>query len=102
MLYRHGLRYHAEWWHSGKPFLTRQGALIDAAKAAILEVTGLTPTLFTGGGTSDARFIAPMGTEVIEIGPVNDSIHKIDEHVTVADLDRLSTVYEGILERLLR
>ena len=101
VLDRHGLRYEADWWLSGLPFLTRQGALIEAAKAAIRDVTGLTPTLFTGGGTSDARFIAPMGTEVVEIGPVNDSIHKVDEHVRVVDLDALSAVYEGTLRRLL-
>lgn len=98
----HGLRYDADWWHTGEPFLTHQAALIDAAKAAILDVAGLTPQLFTGGGTSDARFIAPMGTEVVEIGPVNDSIHKVDEHVNVIDLDALSAVYENILARLLR
>ncbi|GAC1623082.1 MAG: succinyl-diaminopimelate desuccinylase [Nevskia sp.] len=102
VLDRHGLRYDADWWHTGQPFLTRQGALIEAAKTAIAEVTGLTPLLFTGGGTSDARFIAPMGAEVVEIGPVNDSIHKIDEHVRVIDLDALSAVYEGVMERLLR
>ena len=101
VLDRHGLRYEADWWLSGLPFLTRQGALIEAARAAIREVTSLTPTLFTGGGTSDARFIAPMGTEVVEIGPVNDSIHKVDEHVRVADLDALSAVYEGVMRRLL-
>lgn len=102
ILDRHGLRYEARWWHSGEPFLTEHGALIPAAEAAIAEITGLTPTLFTGGGTSDARFIAPMGTEVVEIGPVNDSIHKVDEHVRVEDLHRLSQIYEGILSRLLR
>lgn len=101
VLDRHGLRYEADWWLSGLPFLTRQGALIEAARAAIRDVTSLTPTLFTGGGTSDARFIAPMGTEVVEIGPVNDSIHKVDEHVRVADLDALSAVYEGVMRRLL-
>ncbi|WP_295685825.1 succinyl-diaminopimelate desuccinylase, partial [uncultured Nevskia sp.] len=101
VLDRHGLRYEASWWLSGLPFLTRQGALIAAAKESIRAVTGLTPLLFTGGGTSDARFIAPMGTEVVEIGPVNDSIHKVDEHVRVVDLDALSAVYEGTLARLL-
>lgn len=101
VLDRHGLRYEADWWLSGLPFLTRRGALIEAASAAIREVTGLTPSLFTGGGTSDARFIAPMGTEVVEIGPVNDSIHKVDEHVRVIDLDALSAVYEGVMQRLL-
>ncbi len=96
-------RYEAEWWHSGEPFLTERGALIAAAQAAIAEVTGIdAPELFTGGGTSDARFIAPMGAEVVEIGPINDSIHKIDEHVKVSDLDRLSRIYEGVMRRLLR
>ncbi len=101
VLDKHALRYDADWWHTGEPFLTRHGALIPAAKAAIFEITGLTPTLFTGGGTSDARFIATLGTEVVEIGPVNDSIHKIDEHVNLVDLDALSAVYENILFRLL-
>jgi succinyl-diaminopimelate desuccinylase len=101
VLDRHGLRYDADWWHTGEPFLTRQGRLIEAAQAAIGEVTGLKPEQFTGGGTSDARFIAPLGTEVVEIGPINDSIHKVDEHVNVADLDRLSLIYEKTLTRLL-
>ncbi|NKF23213.1 succinyl-diaminopimelate desuccinylase [Solimonas marina] len=100
VLDRHGLRYEADWWLSGEPFLTREGALIEAARAAVGDVTGLDPLLFTGGGTSDARFIAPWGAEVVEIGPINDSIHKIDEHVLVTDLDRLSRIYEGILDRL--
>ncbi|MGH8506489.1 MAG: succinyl-diaminopimelate desuccinylase [Stenotrophobium sp.] len=98
---RHCPHYEADWWHTGEPFLTRQGKLIAAAQAAIHKVTALTPELFTGGGTSDARFIAPLGTEVIEIGPINDSIHKLNEHVNVADLDRLSQIYENILEQLL-
>lgn len=93
-------RYEADWWHSGQPFLTRPGRLIDAARAAIGEITGGTPELFTGGGTSDARFIAPWGAEVVEIGPINDSIHKIDEHVRVADLEPLSRIYEGVLRRI--
>jgi succinyl-diaminopimelate desuccinylase len=101
VLDRHGLRHEADWWLSGEPFLTRRGALIVAAEAAVGEVTGLKPQLFTGGGTSDARFIAPWGAEVVEIGPVNDSIHKVDEHVRIADLDALSAVYEGVLRRLL-
>ncbi|MGH7227369.1 MAG: succinyl-diaminopimelate desuccinylase, partial [Gemmataceae bacterium] len=100
VLERHCPRHEANWWHTGEPFLTRQGKLIGAAQSAIGAVTGLTPELFTGGGTSDARFIAPLGTEVVEIGPINDSIHKLNEHVNVADLDRLSAIYEKILERL--
>lgn len=101
VLDRHLPRYEADWWHTGEPFLTRQGRLIEAAQQAIAAVTGLKPEQFTGGGTSDARFIAPLGTEVVEIGPINDSIHKIDEHVNVADLDRLSLIYETTLTRLL-
>lgn len=102
ILDRHLPHYRADWWLSGEPFLTRQGALIEAARAAIQDVTGIAePELFTGGGTSDARFIATLGTEVVEIGPINDSIHKIDEHVNVADLVPLSAIYTGILRRLL-
>jgi succinyl-diaminopimelate desuccinylase len=101
VLDRHGLRYEADWWHTGEPFLTRAGRLIETASAVIGEVTGLKPDLFTGGGTSDARFLAPWGAEVVEIGPINDSIHKLNEHVKVADLDRLSRIYEGILDKLL-
>ncbi|MEQ1440251.1 succinyl-diaminopimelate desuccinylase [Fontimonas sp. SYSU GA230001] len=101
ILDRHGLRYEADWWLSGEPFLTGNGALIEAAQASIQEVTGLTPSLFTGGGTSDARFLAPWGAQTVEIGPVNDSIHKVNEHVNVADLPRLSAIYERILDRLL-
>jgi succinyl-diaminopimelate desuccinylase len=94
------LRYSLHWQLSGEPFLTAQGALIGAAREAILDTTGLSPELFTGGGTSDARFLAPWGAQTVEIGPVNDSIHKLDEHVRVADLEPLSRIYEGILERL--
>jgi len=99
-LQQHGLRYQLDWQLSGEPFLTRQGRLIEAANAAIAAVTGLKPELFTGGGTSDARFIAPWGAEVVEIGPINDSIHKLNEHVKVADLERLSAIYEQVLEQL--
>ncbi|MGQ0503452.1 MAG: succinyl-diaminopimelate desuccinylase [Panacagrimonas sp.] len=93
-------QYEAQWWHSGLPFLTRPGRLIEAARAAIGAVTGQNPQLFTGGGTSDARFLAPWGAEVVEIGPINDSIHKINEHVRVADLEPLSRIYERVLGRI--
>jgi succinyl-diaminopimelate desuccinylase len=102
VLDRHLPRYEADWWHTGEPFLTRPGPLIEAARAAIGEVCGEAPELFTGGGTSDARFLAPLGTEVVEIGPINSSIHAIDEHVRIADLEPLSAVYERILRALLR
>lgn len=95
-----GFRYALQWQLSGEPFLTQHGALITAAQVAIAQETGLVPELFTGGGTSDARFISPWGAETVEIGPVNDSIHKINEHVLVADLERLSAIYEGLLHRL--
>ncbi|MEW6166268.1 MAG: succinyl-diaminopimelate desuccinylase [Pseudomonadota bacterium] len=101
VLERHGLRYEADWWHSGEPYYTAPGPLTDAALDAIRCVTGRTAALFTGGGTSDGRFIAPWGAQVVEIGPVNDSIHKVDEHVEVADLPRLAAIYEHILDRLL-
>jgi succinyl-diaminopimelate desuccinylase len=101
VLDRHGLRYEADWWHSGEPYLTGPGRLIDAAQTAVREVTGLTPQLFTGGGTSDGRFISPWGAEVVEIGPINDSIHKVDEHVNVNDLQRLSAIHEAVIDRLL-
>jgi succinyl-diaminopimelate desuccinylase len=94
-------RYEADWWHTGQPFLTQPGRLIEAARGAIGEVVGSgEPELFTGGGTSDARFLAPWGAEVVEIGPINDSIHKIDEHVRVADLEPLSRIYEATLRRI--
>ena len=102
MLDEAGLRYELNWELSGKPFLTRHGALTDAASDAIHAVTGAAPERFTGGGTSDARFISPWGAQTIELGPINASIHKIDEHVRIADLAPLSRMYEGILDRLLR
>ncbi len=87
--------------HSGAPFLTAGGALLDAANAAVQEICGYTPILSTSGGTSDGRFIAPTGAQVIELGPLNATIHKINECVNSTDLDQLSLIYEGILQRLL-
>lgn len=102
ILRRHLPQFEVQWRHSGEPFLTRKGALVDAAKETIKSVTGIKePQYFTGGGTSDARFLAPLGAEVIEIGPVGESIHKTDENVLVDDLARLCKIYHGILTRLL-
>ena len=101
ILDRHRLRYELEWTLSAQPFLTEAGALVEATRDAIRAVTGREAELSTAGGTSDGRFIAPTGAQVVELGPVNASIHQIDEHVAVAELDTLSTIYEGILERLL-
>jgi succinyl-diaminopimelate desuccinylase len=101
LLKRHGLRYTLEWRLSGKPFLTPAGELVAAVRAAIRDVDGLETELSTSGGTSDGRFIAPTGAQVIELGPVNATIHKLNECVAVADLERLSAQYRRILERLL-
>ncbi len=90
-----------EWRHSGEPFLTGPGRLIDAVGGAVESVAGYRPELSTAGGTSDGRFIAPTGAEVVELGPVNATIHSIDERVLAADLDRLSEMYERVITRLL-
>jgi succinyl-diaminopimelate desuccinylase len=96
-----GPGFDARWWHSGEPYYTASGALTQAAVDSVREVTGRTPELFTGGGTSDGRFLAPLGAQVVEIGPVNASIHQVNECVRIADLDALSQVYERVLMRLL-
>lgn len=101
VLDRHGLEYRIEWTLSGKPFLTPAGALVEAAQQAIPDITGYPTELSTAGGTSDGRFIAPTGAQVLELGPLNATIHKVDECVSVADLDTLSAIYERILEQLL-
>jgi len=93
--------YEVAWHLSGEPFLTGPGALIDAVENAVKQQTGSTPELSTGGGTSDGRFIAPSGAQVVELGPVNASIHKVNEYVKVADVARLANLYEQIMENLL-
>jgi succinyl-diaminopimelate desuccinylase len=97
----HGLDYELQWQLSGQPFLTPAGELVDAALAAVREVTGLDAELSTAGGTSDGRFIAPTGAQVVELGPVNATIHKLNEAVLAADLPRLAQIYRVILEKLL-
>jgi succinyl-diaminopimelate desuccinylase len=101
LLDRHGLHYELQWKLSGHPFLTPAGELVEAVRGAIREVCGLETELSTSGGTSDGRFIAPTGAQVVELGPLNATIHQIDECVACADLDRLSAIYEGMLARLL-
>lgn len=100
-LTRHEVDAQLHWTLSGEPFLTAEGALVEASRRAIKAVTGMTTTLSTAGGTSDGRFIAPYGAEVVELGPVNASIHRVNEHVRSADLDRLARIYQGILQELL-
>ena len=93
--------YHIDWKLSGNPFLTEKGVLVDACENAIKKVTGTKTTLSTSGGTSDGRFIAPMGAEVVELGALNATIHQVNENVAIADLEKLTQIYELILENLL-
>jgi len=101
ILDRHGLEYSIDWNLSGLPFLTPRGELVDAAVRAVAHVTGIDAQLSTSGGTSDGRFIAPTGAQVLELGPLNRTIHQVDECVPVVHLDQLSAVYRRILEELL-
>ncbi|TMP73435.1 succinyl-diaminopimelate desuccinylase [Pseudoalteromonas sp. S1609] len=101
ILQKHNLNYELNWIVNGLPFLTDHGPLVDATVAAIKSVTGLTTNLETTGGTSDGRFIAQTGAKVIELGPRNATIHKVDECVSTDDLIALADIYEQILERLL-
>lgn len=101
MLARHGLEYKLDWSLSGQPFLTDKGELVTATLQAIHELTGRNAELSTSGGTSDGRFIALMGTQVIELGPLNATIHKVDECVSVSDLQQLAIIYERIMELLI-
>jgi succinyl-diaminopimelate desuccinylase len=101
ILDKYGFKYDILWRLSGNPFLTEKGELIDATHAAIKTVTGFETQDDTGGGTSDGRFIAPTGAQVIELGPLNESIHKVNEHVGIDDLEILTNIYEQILVNLL-
>jgi succinyl-diaminopimelate desuccinylase len=101
ILDRHGLRYDLAWRLSGAPFLTTGETLIEATQAALEQTLGVRARPDTGGGTSDGRFVAPTGAEIVELGPLNGTIHKIDECIPVKDIDVLSTIYERILINLL-
>ncbi|HEX4870633.1 MAG TPA: succinyl-diaminopimelate desuccinylase [Moraxellaceae bacterium] len=101
ILDKHGLTYDLAWSLSGHPFLTAKGELVEAATGAIREICGIDTELSTSGGTSDGRFIAPTGAQVVELGPLNATIHKVDEEVSIADLDTLTEVYERMLVKLL-
>jgi succinyl-diaminopimelate desuccinylase len=101
ILNSHQLDYTLDWSLSGHPFLTADGRLVDAARQAIKSVCGIDSELSTAGGTSDGRFIAPTGAQVVELGPVNASIHKIDENININELDRLTEIYLEILKRLM-
>lgn len=101
VLDRHGLDYDLRWHRGGEPFLTGEGRLRQAVRAVLSEQLGIVPEENTGGGTSDARFVAPLGAEVVELGPINASIHKVNERVSVDELERLPALYRAIAERLL-
>ncbi|ACS84885.1 succinyl-diaminopimelate desuccinylase [Musicola paradisiaca] len=101
LLDRHQLDYTLEWWLSGHPFLTARGALVDAVVSAVEHHSQMTPQLLTNGGTSDGRFIARMGAQVVELGPVNATIHKVNECVSADDLSLLSNMYQHIMEQLI-
>ena len=101
LLDRHGLEYELRWHRSGEPFHTPEGRLRAVAREVLAGFSGAPPEESTGGGTSDARFIAPLGAQCIEVGPVNASIHQVDEHVSVADLEALPELYRRLVERLL-
>ncbi|MCM2129657.1 succinyl-diaminopimelate desuccinylase [Larsenimonas rhizosphaerae] len=101
LLDRFGFEYSLDWTLFGEPFLTPAGALLDSVVDGVRAVTGEAPQLLTSGGTSDGRFIATLGTQVIELGPCNDTIHQIDERVRATDLDTLSDCYQAIFQRLL-
>jgi succinyl-diaminopimelate desuccinylase len=102
VLDKHGLEYDMQWENSsGKPYLTPRGDLVDAVAEAIKQVTGIDTELSTSGGTSDGRFIADICKQVLEVGPVNATIHKLNECVAVADLDTLSEIYYLTLVKLL-
>jgi len=98
---RHNLDYDIEWKDSARPFITQPGTLTDALQKSIHEHTGRNATLDTGGGTSDGRFIAPTGAQVIEFGPINKTIHQIDERILCEDIDTLSSIYESVMAQLL-
>ncbi len=101
ILRRHALEYELEWTGWGDPYLTPRGRLVDVAAEVIRTVTGRTPELSCTGGTSDGRFLAAICDEVVELGPVNATIHQLNERVRAADLPQLATIYRRLLERLL-
>jgi succinyl-diaminopimelate desuccinylase len=101
ILTRHNVRYTIEWYVSGEPFYTVPGVLSRAVSDAVRSITGASPALSTGGGTSDGRFIAPMGAQVVELGVINTSIHKVNESVRIEDIDRLHAMYLATLHNLL-
>ncbi|MGJ0627096.1 succinyl-diaminopimelate desuccinylase [Xenorhabdus bovienii] len=102
MLKKHNLKYDIDWWLSGQPFLTCKGELVDAVVESIEQCCGYKPEISTSGGTSDGRFIAKMGAQIVELGPINATIHKVNEGISVSDLQKLSLIYQRIMEQLIK
>lgn len=101
LLDRHGLEYDVQWTLGATPYLTPAGPLVEAMRSSIRDVTGIDPDLTTSGGTSDGRFICAIAREIVEFGPLNESIHKLNEYIALADIEPLTRIYERLLERLL-
>ncbi len=102
ILAEHECEAEADWWHTGEPFLTpADSTLVRCAVDAIFEITGRAPATSTAGGTSDGRFLAPLGTQVVEIGPVGRSIHRVNEHIPVDDIETLTQIHHAVIRRLL-
>jgi len=101
ILAQHQVKHTLEWYVSGEPFFTAPGTLSAAVSAAVSAVAGITPKLTTGGGTSDGRFIAPHGAQVVELGVVNATIHKVNECVRIEEIDALHRMYVAVLQKLL-
>ncbi len=97
---QHAGDYVIDWRDSGRPFITRRGALLDAVKESVTAITGAAPEFSTSGGTSDGRFIAPTGTQLVELGPTNATIHAVDERIRLDELEQLSVMYQGIMQTL--
>ena len=101
VLAHHGLDHAVEWHLSGNPFYCKPGRLVQACEKAVQDIALLKPELSTSGGTSDGRFIAPTGAQVVELGPVNESIHKVNEYIDISELEQLERIYEAVLQELL-
>ena len=102
ILSKHQLDYDVDWEHSGEPYLTEKGSLVDVLSDAVEEISGVKPTISTTGGTSDGRFISKLCDQVVEFGPINESIHKIDENVVINDLEALKDVYKLTISKILK